>query len=78
MRFGRIKNSYDPHTAQCGIRFGRLAVIVYAREYVRYLSWFLTPCLSMDAVKGVDRYLDFEIKFLCVGIGLRFIWIKKR
>jgi len=34
--------------------------------------------VSVDAVNGYDRYVDIEAKILFVGIGIRFIWIKRK
>lgn len=56
--------SKDKHTVQTGIHVGRVGVYVYAREYWQYHSY--------------DRYVDIEAKILFVGIGIRFIWIKRK
>lgn len=68
--------SKDKHTVQTGIHVGRVGVYVYAREYWKYKSWQFG--LSIDAVNGYDRYVDIEAKILFVGIGIRFIWIKRK
>lgn len=67
--------SKDKHTVQTGIHVGRVGVCVYAREYWQYHSWQFG--VSVDAINGYDRYVDIEAKILFVGIGLRFIWIKR-
>ncbi len=67
----------DKHTIKTGIRVWRFGVDIYAREYWKYKSWFIFPGVSVDAVDGYDRYLDIEAKILFVGIGIRFIWIKR-
>ena len=66
---GIIRNNGDVHTAQIGFHIGRVGVSVYVREYWKYKSWFVVPGVSVDAVNGYDRY---------VGIGIRFIWIKRK
>lgn len=65
--------SKDKHTVQTGIHVGRVGVYVYAREYH---SWQFG--VSIDAINGYDRYVDIEAKILFVGIGIRFIWIKRK
>lgn len=68
--------SKDKHTVQTGIYVGRVGVYVYAREYWLYHSWQFG--VSIDAINGYDRYVDIEAKILFVGIGIRFIWIKRK
>lgn len=68
--------SKDKHTVQTGIHVGRVGVYVYAREYRQYHSWQFG--VSIDAINGYDRYVDIEAKILFVGIGIRFIWIKRK
>lgn len=58
-----------------GFHIGRVGVYLYAR-YWKYISFHFG--LSIDAVNGYDRYIDIEGKILFVGIGIRFIWIKRR
>lgn len=70
--------SKDKHTAQIGGHVGRVGVYLYAREYWKYKSWFIVPGVSVDAVNGYDCYVDIEAKILFVGIGIRFIWIKRK
>lgn len=66
--------SKDKHTAQIGAHVRRVGVYLYAREYWKYKSWQFG--VSFDAVNGYDRYVDVELKILCFGVGIRFIWIK--
>lgn len=68
--------SKDKHTVQTGIHVGRVGVYVYAREYWQYHSWQFG--VSIDAINGYDRNVDIEAKILFVGIGIRFIWIKRK
>lgn len=68
--------SKDNHTAQIGGHVGRVGVYLYAREYWKYKSFQFG--LSIDAVNGYDHYVDIEAKILFVGIGIRFIWIKRK
>lgn len=68
--------SKDKHTVQTGIHVGRVGVYVYAREYWQCHSWQFG--VSIDAINGYDRYVDIEAKILFVGIGIRFIWIKRK
>ena len=68
--------SKDNHTAQIGGHVGRVGVYLYAREYWKYKSFQFG--LSIDAVNGYGRYVDIEAKILFVGIGIRFIWIKRK
>lgn len=64
------------HTAQIGAHVGRVGVYLYAREYWKYKSWQFG--VSVDAVNGYDHYTDVELKILCFGVGIRFIWIKRK
>lgn len=66
------------HMVQLGFHVWRVGLFIYAREYWKYKSWFITPAISIDAVNGYDRYLDVELKMLFIGLGIRFIWIKKK
>ena len=75
---GIIRNNGDVHTAQIGFHIGRVGVSVYVLEYWKYKSSFIIPGVSVDAVNGYDRYVDIEAKILFFGIGIRFIWIKRK
>ena len=75
-KIGFIPNNSDKHTAQIGLYLMRLGLVIYAREYWKYKSFQFG--LSIDAVNGYDRYVDIEAKILFVGIGIRFIWIKRK
>lgn len=77
-QIGIIPNNCDVHTAQIGVHIGRVGVSVYVRDYWKYKSWFIVPGVSVDAVNGYDRYVDIEVKVLFVGIGIRFICIKRK
>lgn len=66
------------HMAQIGFHIGRVGLFLYGREYLKYNSWFIVPGVTVDAVNGYDRYLDVELKALFVGVGIRFIWIKRK
>lgn len=66
------------HMVQLGFHIWRFGLYLFAREYLKYNSWFIVPGVSVDAVNGYDRYLDIEIKLLCIGFGIRFIWIKSK
>lgn len=68
--------SKDKHTAQIGAHVRRVGVYLYAREYWKYKSWQFG--VSFDAVNGYNRYVDVELKILCFGVGIRFIWIKRK
>ena len=63
---------------QFGIHFWRIGIYLFARQYLKYNSWFIFPGVSVDAVNGYDRYLDVELKVLFLGFGVRFIWIKRK
>ena len=77
-KIGVIPNNSDRHTAQIGFYLMRLGIAFYAREYWKYKSWFIFPGVSIDTVNGYDVYIDFELKFLFLGFGVRFIWQKKK
>jgi len=64
------------HDVRFGFHIWRVGLYLFAREYLKYNSWFIVPGVSIDAVNGYDGYLDVELKFLCFGVGIRFIWLK--
>lgn len=66
------------HDVQLGFHIGRVGLYLFAREYLKYNSWFIVPGVSVDAVNGYDRYVDVELKLLFIGVGIRFIWIKRK
>lgn len=68
--------SKDKHTVQTGIHVGRVGVYVYAREYWQYNSWQFG--VSIDAINGYDRYLDFELKAFCFGLAYGLYGLKER
>ena len=76
-QIGIIPNNGDVHTAANwgSYRTGwRLRV---RPGNIGNISWFVVPGVSVDAVNGY-RPLDIEAKILFVGIGIRFIWIKRK
>jgi hypothetical protein len=66
------------HMVQIRFHIWRFGLCLYCREYLKYNSWFIFPGVTVDAVNGYDRYLDVELKALFVGVGIRFIWIKRK
>lgn len=44
----------------------------------KYKHFVLFPTLTLDFVKGENRYVDLQFQILCFGFGLRFGWITKR
>ncbi len=66
------------HMVQLGFHIWRFGLYLFAREYLKYNQYFIVPGVSVDAVNGYDRYVDIEAKILFVGIGIRFIWIKRK
>lgn len=71
----RIKKERK-HDVQIGFHFWRVGIYLFGREYLKYNSWFLIPGFSIEWINGCDCYLDFEIKILFCGIGIRLIWLK--
>lgn len=61
-----------------GLKFKRIGIFIFARNVCKYKHYVLWPTLVLDVVKGYDRYFDLELKILCFGLGVRFIWITKR
>lgn len=66
------------HMVQFGFHIWRFGLFLYGREYLKYNSWFIVPGVTVDAVNGYDRYLDVELKALFIGVGIRFMWIKRK
>lgn len=66
----------EKHDISLGLHLLRLGIFLYAREYIKYNSWFIIPGITIDIVNGFDYYIDIEVKILCFGFGIRFIWIK--
>lgn len=71
----RIKKERK-HDIQIGFHFWKVGIYLFCREYLKYNSWFIIPGVSIDGINGYDRYLDVELKLLCFGVGVRFIWLK--
>lgn len=62
-------------TIMIGKIISKIGIFFFARQYIKYKSLILTPCMSIDYVNGYDRYIDIEIKFLVFGVGMRVIKI---
>lgn len=60
-----------------GLKFYRIGIFLFIRNLWKYKNFVLLPTLTLDAVKGYDRYADLELKVLCFGLGFRFIWLTK-
>lgn len=61
--------------AQFGFHLWRAGLFFFVREFWRYKNFYLIPTVATSFVKGYDRYFDIEIKFLCFGFGVRFVWV---
>lgn len=61
-----------------GFHFWRIGLYLCLQNFWKYRQIYLTPALMVQAVNGYDRYVDIEAKILFVGIGIRFIWIKRK
>lgn len=44
----------------------------------KYKHFVLLPTLTLDVVKGENRYIDLQFQILCFGFGVRFGWRTKR
>lgn len=66
------------HMVQFGFNIWRVGFYLFAREYWRHKLWYIVPGVAVSSVNGYDRYIDAEVKFLFIGIGIRFIWVKKK
>lgn len=61
-----------------GFNIMRVGAFLYVRNYVKYAVWYITPAITIEAIKGADfNYLDIELKFIVLGFGLRFNYFKK-
>lgn len=69
---------YRRQIRQFGFHIWRFGLFLYGREYMKYNSWFIVPGVTVDVVNGIDFYVDFELKALFVGVGIRFVWIKRK
>lgn len=76
--YDEVKRKERRHMVQLGFHIWRFGLYLFAREYLKYNQYFIVPGVSVDAVNGYDRYVDIEAKILFVGIGIRFIWIKRK
>ena len=59
-------------------KFWRICIILFVMSVWKYKHFVLFPTLTLDVVKGENRYVDLQIQILCFGFGLRFGWITKR
>ena len=72
----KTKNNKEKrHDVQIGLHLWRIGLFIFMREYFKYKSWFILPGVSIDFIKGYDRCISIEIKFLCFGVGVNLIWI---
>lgn len=76
-KFSFLCSKKESSYESMGIRFCRLGMCLYAREYLKYNSWFIIPGISIDIINGYDFYIDIEVKSLFFGFGIRIFWIKK-
>lgn len=59
------------------IKFGRVEIILYWWNFYKYLE-FYTPALSINfGTKKYDRYIALTFLFLCLDVGVKFIWLPK-
>ena len=66
------------HMVQFGFHIWRFGFYLFAREYWRHKLWYIVPGVAVSSVNGYDRYVDAEVKILFIGLGIRFIWVKKK
>lgn len=59
------------------LHFGRLGLSLYGRSFWQYRQFFLLPTVTAEYGKGYDVHVDLEIKLLCFGIGVRFIYLNE-
>ena len=59
-------------------KFWRICIILFVMSVWKYKHFVLFPTLTLDVVKGENRYVDLQIQILCFGFGLRFGWRTKR
>lgn len=65
----------EKHAAYFGIHIFRFGIFLFVREYIKYHSYQF-GC-GVDYIDGTDRYIDFEIRVLCFGVGLRLTILKR-
>ena len=59
-------------------KFWRIVIILFAMSVWKYKHFVLFPTLTLDVVKGENRYVDLQFEILCFGFGVRFGWRTKR
>lgn len=72
----QLQSIPDRHAAYLGIHAGRVGVFLFGREYWQYKSFQFG--ISFDWIDGTDRYFDIELRFVCFGIGIRFVTTPKK
>ncbi len=72
---GELEIMPEKHSIAWGFHIKRFGVYFFAREYWEYKSFQFG--ISFDVLNGKDKALDIELKFACVGIGVRFIILTK-
>lgn len=61
-----------------GFHFWRIGIFLFFKDWICCKDLILIPTLGLYVKNGYDIYADLEIKFISFGIGIRFIWIRKR
>lgn len=61
-----------------GFHVSRFGLYFFGRNAWKYRQFYVVPGVAVEMVRGRDYYIDVEIKLLCFGFGVRFIWLKNR
>lgn len=65
----------ENHAAYFGVHIGRFGMFLFGREYMKYHSYQF-GC-GVDFINSEDKYMDFEMRVACFGVGVRFMWVSK-
>lgn len=64
----------ERHAVYVGIHIGHYGLFLFAREYMKYKT--MQFGIGFDYITETDKMLDFEIKILFFGIGIRLVKIR--
>lgn len=61
-----------------GFHFKRFGIYLYVQNLYKYSQLYITPGFTIEAVKGIDKHFDIELKFLFWALGIRLIFLNSK
>lgn len=61
-----------------GIKIGRFGAFGYIRNLYKWRQWYILPAICVECNNGIDKSIDFEVKYLFIGVGMRIIILRSK